>query len=361
MCKAIGEPEKGQPFTRLVVFKEGMLFEMNTSIEFVSLKYGKTAAEPSNIQIIAPDGVIPSKSEAGDDGIVCIMQENTPRCEECSLNLVKRFDVKKQEPYMVCPGNRWGLALCGNSDRHDMNCRRESEEERKQRLADKTSYAPNWGEKYGLEFKSYEDYLQSDLWKDKRTFVLSVVGNRCQVCKTKKQISVHHVSYERIGKELIDDLQILCKPCHKMVHFLVSEKPKQYTIQNCVAEILKMNAGEAFSIRQYVVESAPNEQRGFNHTDFDEMDRETAEIVTSSWKRFPATQPQNNLLRKLGYDGPPLNKQEAFFKIKELKGEEFKVAPPTPPQTNHKTHSNSAPQIEDPCFLQDRSETSWLK
>lgn len=355
-CKAIGEPVKGQPFTRLVVFKEGMRFETNTSIEFVSLKYGERGADLSNIQIVAPDGVIPSKSEVGDDGIVCIMQENTPRCEECDLNLVKRFDIKKQEPYMVCPANRWGLNLCKNADRHDMDCRRESEEERKQRLKDQTSYSPNWGEKYGLEFKSYEDYLKSDLWKQKRSTVLSVLGGRCQICKDKTGITVHHVSYERIGKELIDDLQVLCKDCHKMVHFLVSERPKQYTIQNCVAEIFKMNAEEAFSIRRHVIESMP-ERRGLSNIDFDEMDRETAEIVTFSWKRFPATQPQNNLLGKLGYDGPPLNKQEAFFKIKELNGFQFKPLEESNPQ--EKTQSNSI-EIEDPCFVQERSEMSWL-
>lgn len=349
LCRAIGNPEKGIPFTRVVVFKDGNRCETNTIIEFVSIRYGKKPNDPCNIQIIAPKGVIPSKSELGDDGIVCIMQENTPRCEECGLNLVKRFDVKKQEFYMVCPANRWGLNFCKNVDRHDMNCRRESEEERKRRLKDQSENpygTVNWGEKYGLDFRSYEDYLKSDLWKQKRKCALFVLGNRCQICRCQKGIVVHHVSYERIGKELIEDLSVLCKMCHKIVHALVAEDPKEYTIQNCPQKILSMTTKEFFALKEKI-EDMP--EYGLGYVNLDDTDRETAAIVTSSWSKFPATQPQNNMLRKLGYKGSPLNKQEAFFKIRELNGEDFKEKKKPLPA------NKCSVEFEDPCFLEDQA------
>lgn len=321
VCKAIGYPEEGIPFTRIVAFKGDEYFEMKTKIEFVSIEYGKTPIDLSHIQIIAPEGLIPTRSELGEDGIVCIMQENTPRCEECGLNLVKRFDIKKQQPYMVCPANRWGLNLCDNIDRHDMDCRRESEKERKQRL-ENSNENPNWGEKYGLEFKSYAEYLQSDLWKQKKATALSFIGNCCKICRSKKSINVHHISYDRIGKELIEDLSILCRSCHKMVHALVQLDPKQYNIQNCEAKILNMTVSEFFATKQKIKDLPPF---GLGQIDIHECDKETTKIVTASWSKLPATEAQNFSLKKFGYKGPSLNKQEAFFKIKELKGESFKT------------------------------------
>lgn len=352
LCRAIGTPENGLPFTRLVVFKGNERTEKITNIEFVSIKQGEKGA--STVCVKAPEGTIPLKSEVGEDGIVCIMQENTPRCEECGLNLVRRLDTRKQEPYMVCPANKWGINKCKNADRHDMNLRRESEEERKQRIEEQKANPyglTKWGEKYGLDFKSYEDYLQSDLWIQKRNMALSALGDQCQICKSKKGITVHHVSYDRIGKELIEDLSALCKSCHKMVHALVSEDPKQYNIKDCHTKIINMTVGEFFALKQRM-ETVP--EWGLGYVDLNETDRETAEIVTAPWARFPATHLQNNLLKKLGYDGPSLNKQEAFFKIKELKGEEFKVPKEKKPQTS------PAVEFEDPYFIEDQAERLWL-
>lgn len=311
LCKAIGSPEEGIQFTRLVIFKEGKQFEKKTNIDFVSLRYGEYA-DSSIIRIVASAGVIPSKSELGEDGIVCIMQENTPRCESCGLNLVKRFDNKKQQQYMVCPANRWGLNLCNNVYRHDFNCHRESEEDRKQRLLENKETEKNWGEKYGLEYKSYLEYLQSDLWKQKKVEALSVMGNFCKICGSKKNINVHHRSYDRIGEELVEDLSILCKSCHKMIHILIQQNPKQYNIKNCEAKILNMNVSEISAIKQKIKDLP------LGHIDIRDREEEVAVYLTESWKKLPATESQNHMLKKFGYKGPSLNKQEAFFKIEEL-------------------------------------------
>ena len=67
----------------------------------------------------------------------------------------------------------------------------------------------------------YSAYLQSPLWKDQRKRALRRAGFRCQVCSAKDQrLEVHHNSYDRLGRELIEDLCVLCSPCHRKIHNL---------------------------------------------------------------------------------------------------------------------------------------------
>lgn len=45
--------------------------------------------------------------------------------------------------------------------------------------------------------------------------------------RQQKRLDVHHLTYERFGKELLADLQILCRKCHDEVHAIKDQqKPK---------------------------------------------------------------------------------------------------------------------------------------
>ena len=66
----------------------------------------------------------------------------------------------------------------------------------------------------------YLAYLKSPLWNFQRYKALVVAGFRCQKCKKHAVedgvvLQVHHKTYERLGKELPEDLVVLCKECHK--------------------------------------------------------------------------------------------------------------------------------------------------
>lgn len=64
----------------------------------------------------------------------------------------------------------------------------------------------------------YKAYLKSDKWKKKREQVFSHYGKRCYACRKPARIlHVHHLTYERLGRELMSDLLPLCVPCHKEV------------------------------------------------------------------------------------------------------------------------------------------------
>jgi len=62
-------------------------------------------------------------------------------------------------------------------------------------------------------------YFNSDAWKTLRRRIRKRDGNQCVLCGTsKKQLAVHHKTYERFGNEDEDDLVTLCKDCHTDVH-----------------------------------------------------------------------------------------------------------------------------------------------
>lgn len=66
--------------------------------------------------------------------------------------------------------------------------------------------------------KKYNDYLDSAEWKAKRQQRLDKCGNTCEYCKTAPAVHVHHVTYERVFNEDIDDLRGICLDCHESIH-----------------------------------------------------------------------------------------------------------------------------------------------
>lgn len=86
----------------------------------------------------------------------------------------------------------------------------------------------------------YRAYLLSEHWQAVRRGALWRAQNRCQspICRyhwvrglTDSEITecvphgdyrldVHHLTYERLGAELPDDLLVLCRDCHELIHGL---------------------------------------------------------------------------------------------------------------------------------------------
>lgn len=65
----------------------------------------------------------------------------------------------------------------------------------------------------------YERYLHTRWWFARRNQKLRDVRYRCETCDVRRNLQVHHLSYERLGAELDDDLQVLCRDCHLGHHF----------------------------------------------------------------------------------------------------------------------------------------------
>jgi hypothetical protein len=64
----------------------------------------------------------------------------------------------------------------------------------------------------------YDDYLQTDRWKDLAALVKKNAGYRCVLCNCPDALVAHHRTYERVGRERLSDLTCLCDPCHQLWH-----------------------------------------------------------------------------------------------------------------------------------------------
>lgn len=66
----------------------------------------------------------------------------------------------------------------------------------------------------------YDRYIRSERWRAKRVSFIAARGKRCERCKRGRRASlqVHHKTYERLGHERLEDVEVLCQRCHAEVH-----------------------------------------------------------------------------------------------------------------------------------------------
>jgi len=67
--------------------------------------------------------------------------------------------------------------------------------------------------KYQVAYR--EGYLQSAHWQEVRKRKLKQAGYKCEACGAKVKLDIHHLTYQRLGKERLSDLQALCRSCHR--------------------------------------------------------------------------------------------------------------------------------------------------
>lgn len=70
----------------------------------------------------------------------------------------------------------------------------------------------------GHRRQEYVLYLRSAHWLLFRMSVLSTRGHQCEQCGNSERIELHHKTYERIGRELPQDVIVLCRACHRAEH-----------------------------------------------------------------------------------------------------------------------------------------------
>jgi len=67
----------------------------------------------------------------------------------------------------------------------------------------------------------YERHVagQSPAWRATRVRVLARAGGRCEGCgRVAPALDVHHLPYDRLGRERLADLKALCDACHLKAH-----------------------------------------------------------------------------------------------------------------------------------------------
>jgi len=78
------------------------------------------------------------------------------------------------------------------------------------------------------KFVDYYEYIKSDEWNERRLKFMNSKKGRgcCRICKTKKNLHVHHTTYKDLGDEKDHHLTTLCAEHHKGAHEYICEKEK---------------------------------------------------------------------------------------------------------------------------------------
>lgn len=93
----------------------------------------------------------------------------------------------------------------------------------------------------------YQRYLASREWALKRETVKKRCKGKCERCHFGKYSQTHHLTYEHVGDERLEELQALCEPCHK---FLSAKSDIDPAEERRVREYLRAYATHAVGSRE---------------------------------------------------------------------------------------------------------------
>jgi len=103
--------------------------------------------------------------------------------------------------------------------------------------------------------KNYKEYLKSDHWQKTRRRKLNRTA-KCAICAERNDLDVHHLTYDRMYKEHLSDLRVVCRRCHEVIHVLIncgklkykSTKPQaRYAVtKSAVKKHLKISKNNMF-------------------------------------------------------------------------------------------------------------------
>src|SRR4029453_6746375 len=69
----------------------------------------------------------------------------------------------------------------------------------------------------GVSMADTNAYYFSGAWRRIREACLKRDGYRCRLCNSPDDLQAHHRTYERFGREDLNDLTTLCASCHDVV------------------------------------------------------------------------------------------------------------------------------------------------
>jgi 5-methylcytosine-specific restriction endonuclease McrA len=75
---------------------------------------------------------------------------------------------------------------------------------------------------YYSQRPAYESYLRTRRWREFRALALERADGTCGRCGVSERthrllvLDVHHKTYTRLGREELDDVEVLCRSCHQV-------------------------------------------------------------------------------------------------------------------------------------------------
>lgn len=155
---------------------------------------------------------------------IAAKQEFTPdyetlntSCINCDESFMRSF-----RSWSEAKGKQWWK--CNNCKIEEQNKSKEYEEIR--RLQREEFHKENQERLNGIGFLKtlpYQEYLQTDHWKNTRKAAMQRAGFKCQLCNSTDKLQTHHRTYERKGCEIPSDLIVLCNKCHEKFHDILPD------------------------------------------------------------------------------------------------------------------------------------------
>ncbi len=72
----------------------------------------------------------------------------------------------------------------------------------------------------------YVLYLRSPIWRLRRRLWIIQAGGRCERCRSRRRLTIHHRTYRRLGHERRGDVTVLCSDCHRREHHSARQAPR---------------------------------------------------------------------------------------------------------------------------------------
>ena len=118
------------------------------------------------------------------------------QCTFCGAEMAQEpNDTTVQERLAAKPFD-WGLRSSGQ--RLDYHTGREAQDQ-------------DWRDRY-------DKHLASKEWQDLRKRIFFRCQGICEGCRKNPAVHVHHLTYKRMGHEMLFDLVGVCRDCHQGIH-----------------------------------------------------------------------------------------------------------------------------------------------
>ena len=90
-----------------------------------------------------------------------------------------------------------------------------------------------------MQFNSYEEFLNTEEWKQVSEMVKERDGHKCVICGSTENLNAHHIGYD--GDRLDEnDIVTLCNRCHECLHNGIGEMKKAVCsgVRKMLADVL---------------------------------------------------------------------------------------------------------------------------
>ena len=113
---------------------------------------------------------------------------------------------------------------------------------------------------------AYSAYLKSAQWKNIRRLLIQQSNGVCARCgHGSPELEIHHKTYERLGKERMTDLEVLCRTCHKLADEERAQQGKKRS-QAALTKARYRNGLDTYMTKKY------GDDWFYHHHDIEEFD-----------------------------------------------------------------------------------------